>query len=60
MDGNGRRDSHSMAMEPTAMDIEGLLDGDSTGMDDEERRECDGDGPQAQRLWTTMDGTMAT
>ena len=49
MDGNGRRDSHSMAMDSTAMDDEGLLDGDSTGMDDEEWRECNGNGPQAQR-----------
>ena len=49
MDGNGRRDSHSMAMDSTAMDGEGLLDGDSTGMDDQERCECDGDGPRAQR-----------
>ena len=37
MDGNGQRDSHSMAMDLTAMDDEGLLDGDSTGMDGEER-----------------------
>ena len=49
MDSNGQRDSHSMAMDSTAMDSEGLIDGDSTGMDDEERRECDGDGPRAQR-----------
>jgi len=49
MDGNGRRDSHSMAMDSTAMDGEGLLDGDSMGMDDEEWRECDGNGLQAQR-----------
>ena len=45
MDGNGWRDSHSMAMDLTAMDGEGLLDSDLTGMDDEEQRECDGDGP---------------
>ena len=57
MDGNGWRDSHSMAMDSTAMDGEGLLDGDSTGMDDEEQRECDGDGTLR---WTTMDGAMAT
>ena len=38
-----------MAMDLTAMDSEGLLDGDSTGMDNEERRECDGNGPQAQQ-----------
>jgi hypothetical protein len=37
-----------MAMDLTAMDGEGLLDGDSTRMDDKERR-CDGDGPQAQQ-----------
>ena len=49
MDGNGRRDSHSMAMDSTAMDGKGLLDGDLTGMDDEEWRECNGDGPRAQR-----------
>ena len=50
MDGNhGRRDSHSMAMDLTAMDGDGLLNCDSTGMDDEERGECDGDGPRAQR-----------
>ena len=50
MDGNGRRDSHSMAMDSTAMNGEGLLDGDSVGMDDDERRaECGGDGPRAQR-----------
>ena len=49
MDGNGRRDSHSMVMDSTAMDGKGLLDGDSTGMDDEDWRECNGDGPQAQR-----------
>ncbi len=49
MDGNGRRDSHSMAMDSTAMDGKGLLDGDLTGMDDEEWRECTGDGPRAQR-----------
>jgi hypothetical protein len=49
MDGNGRRDSHSMVMDLMAIDGEGLLGGDSTGMDDEERREHDSDGPQAQR-----------
>jgi len=41
MDGNGRQDSHSMAMDLTAMDGEGLLDSDLMGMDDEEQRECD-------------------
>ena len=46
MDGNGRRDSHSMAMD--SMDGEGLLDSDSTGMDDEECSECNGDGPRTQ------------
>jgi hypothetical protein len=50
MDANGQRDSHSpMAMDSTAMDGEGLLEDDSTRMDDKERRECDGDGPRAQR-----------
>ncbi len=49
MDGNGQHDSHSMAMDLTEMDDEGLLDGDSMGMDDEEWRECNGDGPRAQR-----------
>jgi hypothetical protein len=50
MDGNEQRDSHSpMAMDSTAMDGKGLLDGDSTRMDDKERRKCDGDGPRAQR-----------
>jgi hypothetical protein len=49
MDGNGRRYSHSMAMDLTAMDGKGLLDGDSMRMDDEERRECGGNGPRAQR-----------
>jgi hypothetical protein len=48
MDGNGWCDSHSMAMDSTAMDGEGLLDGDSTGMDDKEWR-CDGDGTRAQQ-----------
>jgi hypothetical protein len=49
MDGNGRRDSHSMAMDSMAMDDKELLDGDSTVMDNEERRERNGNGPQAQR-----------
>ena len=49
MDSNGQRDSHSMVMDLPAMDGEGLLKGDSTGMDEEERRECDGDGPRAQQ-----------
>ena len=50
MDGNGWRDSHSpMAMNSTAMDGEGLLNGDSTRMDNEERHECNGNGPRAQR-----------
>jgi len=49
MDGNGRRNSPSMAMDLTAINGEGLLDGDSAGMDDEERRECNGDGPLAQQ-----------
>ena len=35
-DGNGQRNSHSMVMDPTAMDGKGLLNSDSTGMDDEE------------------------
>ena len=48
MDGNGWRNSHSMAMDLRTMDGEGLLDGDSTGMDEEERRERDSDGPRAQ------------
>ena len=48
MDGNGRCDIHSMAMDSTAMDGEGLLNGDSTGMDDEEWHECNSDGPRAQ------------
>ena len=47
MDGNGRCDSHSMAMDSPAMDGEGLLNGDSTGMDDEEQGECNGDGLRA-------------
>ena len=47
MDSNGQRDSHSMAMD--SMDGEGLLDGDSTRMDNKEWRECDGDGPRVQR-----------
>ena len=38
-----------MAMDLTAMDSEGLLDSDSTRMDNEEQRECDGNGPQAQQ-----------
>jgi hypothetical protein len=39
-----------MAMDSAAMDgEEGLLDGDSTRMDGKEQRECDGDGPRAQR-----------
>ena len=50
MDGNGGRDSHSMAMDSTAMDGKGLLDGDSTGMDDEEWCECDGGKIQPWRL----------
>ena len=50
MDGNGWRDSHSpMVMDLTAMDSEGLLNGDSTRMDDEERHEWDSDRPRAQR-----------
>ena len=50
MDGNGRRDSHSSNGDGlTAMDSEGLLNGDSTRMDDEERHEWDSDGPRAQR-----------
>ena len=49
MDGNGRRDSHSMVMDSTAMNGEGLLDGDSAGMEDEEQCECDGNGPRVQR-----------
>ncbi len=48
MDGDGRRDGHSMAMDSMAMDSEGRLDGDSMGMDEEERREHNGDGPRAQ------------
>ena len=60
MDGNGRCESHSMAMDLMAMDGKGLLDGDSMGMDDEEWRECDSDGPRTQRRWTAMDGAMAT
>jgi hypothetical protein len=50
MDGNGGRDSHSMAMDSTAMDGKGLLDSDSTGMDDEEWCECDGGKIQPWRL----------
>ena len=49
MDDNGLRDSHSMAMDSMAMDDEELLDGDSTRMDNEDRRERNGNGPQAQR-----------
>jgi hypothetical protein len=49
MDGNGWDDSHSMVMDSMAMDGEGLLNGDLTGMDNKERRECDGDGLRAQR-----------
>ena len=49
MDGNGWREIHSMAMDLMAMNGKGLLDGDSMGMDDEEWRECDGNGLQAQR-----------
>ncbi len=49
MDGDVRRNSHSTAMDLTAMDGEGLLDSDSTGMDEEERRERDGNGPRAQQ-----------
>ena len=49
MDGNGWRDSHlPMAMDSTAMDSEGVLNGDSTMMDDKERHEWDDDGPRAQ------------
>jgi hypothetical protein len=36
LDGDGRRDGHSTAMDSTAMDGEGMLDSDSTGMDEEE------------------------
>jgi len=49
MDGNGWRDSHSpMVMDLTAMDSEGLLNGDSTRMDDAERHEWDSDRQRAQ------------
>ena len=35
-------------MDSTAMDGKGMLDGDLTMMDEEEWRECDGNGLQAQ------------
>ncbi len=46
---DGATATQVMAMDLTAMDSEGLLDGDSMGMDDKEWRECDGNGPQAQQ-----------
>ena len=36
-------------MDSTAMDSERILGSDSAGMDEEERRERNGDGPLAQR-----------
>ena len=48
LNGNGRRDGYSTAMDSTAMDGKGMLEDDLTRMDKEERREHDGDRPQAQ------------
>ena len=41
MDVNGRRDGHTTAVDSTAMGSKGWLDGDSMGMGEEERCECD-------------------
>jgi hypothetical protein len=49
MDGDGRRGGHLTAMDLMAMDGKGRLDGDSTGMDKEERCERNGDGSRVQQ-----------
>ena len=49
MDSDGWRNGHPTEMNSTAMDGKRLLDGDSTGMDEEERHERDSNGPRAQR-----------